>query len=263
MKKGIAALLLFLFTTPALVFGQTFDIANTYEIQDGASSPGDIIIASPNNGLTRTDVSYDNRILGVLQNTPVIVYRNAEASESAIVRTGDTVVNITDYNGNIQKGDYITSSPILGKGMKATKSGYVLGIATSNAESLEESVTFQGKTVNLSTVNVALKIEYAEISTARSVFRLLEYFNAAFFRNVQDPEKFVVVLRYLIAGLLTLIGATFAFFTISKTLTKGVESIGRNPLAKASIQFSMATNVLFVILGLVGVVILDFVILRL
>lgn len=110
---------------------------------------------------------------------------------------------------------------------------------------------------------VALRIEYAEISTARSVVRLLEYFNAALFRNIQNPEKFIQVLRYIGATMVVMMAFLISFITFSRSIPKGVEAIGRNPLASKAILFSIALNILFTLLiGSVGLF-AAFIILRL
>lgn len=258
----IASLLLFL-STPAIALAQNFNVATTYQINDAEAISGDILTTRPARGLIRSDSTYDTRIFGVLQDVPLIVYRsvNETSSQKPIIRAGDGVVNVTDINGPIQAGDYITSSQVAGKGMKANQSGYVIGVATSTVTPGAE-IEVEGRTVKTGRVNVAIRIEYAELNTSRNANRLLEQVNAAFFRNVQDPEKFTLVIRYIMAGIVSLVFFLISFFGFTRSTAKGIEAIGRNPLARRSIQLSIALHLgIAIIVCLIGLVI-SFLIIR-
>lgn len=248
--------------SPCPVFAQNFDIANTYKLDDKDAIPGDIIISTTGKGFVRADAAYDSRILGIYQQDPVMVVKNGDETKVPIVKFGSTSVNVSDLNGEIQPGDYITTSPLPGKGMKAIQSGYVIGIATSKPIAIDQTAQYQGRTLKLYTVDVSLRVEYAELSTARSNIRLLNSINSAFFKNLQDPEKFTVVVRYIIAGIISLITLIFGFISITRSISKGIESIGRNPLAKKSIQLSMAFNIGIVAAAFLIVLVIDFVIIR-
>ncbi|OGE31631.1 hypothetical protein A2631_00685 [Candidatus Daviesbacteria bacterium RIFCSPHIGHO2_01_FULL_44_29] len=243
------------------IYAQNFDIASTYTINDPEAGAGDII-SSGDNGLVRANVSYDNHIFGIIQENPVIVFTEASGSGRVIGRSGDSMVKITDFNGEIKIGDRVTSSPIAGYGMKATQSGYVIGVVTA-APSNTGSLSYQNRQFNAGTAQVALKIEYAELSTPRSSIRLLEYIGAAFFRNIQDPERFTQAVKAIIAGLIAIISFGIGFFAFSRAISKGVEAIGRNPLAKRAIQVSILIQLVLTIFttlaGLVGA----FIVLRL
>lgn len=267
MKKILIfslSLFIFLFSFSSLALAQGFNVASTYELDDQEAVSGDIIISSSERGLTRTDISYDNRIFGILQEPPLIVLRDAtsSASKKAIIRAGDAFVNVTDFNGEIKKGDFVTTSPILGKGMKAGQSGYAVGIATEDVRFTDTTSTIDNKTTRNGTVSVALRIEYAEITTVRNSFRLLNQLNAVFFRNIQDPEKFTLTLRYLIAGIIAILAFGIGFFSVSRSISKSVEGIARNPLAKQSILISVALQLLLTAVVAVVTVVVMYIIVR-
>ncbi len=219
------------------------DVAGTYVIADTGVVDGDVVVNTPS-GFARAIIAYDNNIFGVYSEKPTVVFRVADTGAKPIVRSGITTVNVTTANGEIKAGDYLTSSTAAGKGQKADRSGYVLGVALAGF-----SGAGQGK------IPVAIKVEYAELTTARSANRLLEALGASFFANVKDPERFALIIRYILAGLLLLICFGLGFWTFSRVLPKGVEAIGRNPLAKNTIYFSMVLNVgLIAIVGILGIV---------
>ncbi len=245
------------------IFAQSFNIASVYQISDKDAVNGDIIISNGDKGLTRTQVTYDNRIFGVIDTNPTVVLREASSSAIPVIRLGDVVVNVTDYNGDIKKGDLITSSPVLGKGMKAGQSGYVLGTALEDATYSGPSVQADTKQVKTGNVKTALRIEFAELTTARNSIALLDNLNTAFFRSVQNPEKFTLTIRYIIAGLIALIAFVVGFFTVARSISKSVDSIGRNPLAITTIMASVIFQIGLAIVGGLIAIALIYIIVRL
>jgi len=219
------------------------NVAGSYLVFDNDAKDGDILISS-SSGLVRTKIPYDDNIFGVLTDTPPVVFRFTEPGFKSVATSGVVSVNVVGTNGAIASGDSITSSDALGKGVKAIRSGYVLGVAMGSFGGQGE-----GK------IPVAIKGEYAELTTARNANRLFELLGASFFANVRDPEKFGQIIRYIAAGLVMLASIIFGFVTFSRSVPKGIEAIGRNPLAKNTIYLSMALNVgLVAVVGILGIV---------
>ncbi|MCL4390139.1 MAG: hypothetical protein M1484_04345 [Patescibacteria group bacterium] len=226
--------------SPIPVHAEGLDAAGTFAINDPGATSGDIIV-STQNGFKRATIPYDNNIFGVLADNSVVVLQSGEAGARPVARTGVATVNVVMANGAIAAGDYLTSSQTPGKAQKATQSGYVLGIALASADK-------DGQ------VPVALRIEYAELTTARNANRLLEYLGASFFSNVKNPEQFGMIVRYILAAVVLLISFGFGFITFSRSLPKAVEAIGRNPLARHTIYLSMALNVgMIAVVGIIGI----------
>ncbi len=88
--------------------------------------------------------SYDSNLLGVISTNPAMViegnsvqfmngdYHN-DPRHPAVALAGRVPVKVTNENGNIMPGDYLTSSASRpGFSMKATQSGYVIGQALEN-----------------------------------------------------------------------------------------------------------------------------------
>lgn len=261
----ILSALLYILDTPyyiPLAYSQGFNIASTYEIGDNEAVDGDILISNGNKGLVRTNISYDSKIFGIIDEKPIVVFREATDSGKPMLRVGEAIVNVTDYNGEVKKGDYVTTSPVLGKGMRAGQSGYVVGIALEDAVYSNNRSTVQGRSVKSGTVRVAIKIEYAELTTPRNTLRFLNELNAALFRNVQDPEKFTLVIRYIIAGLIVVLAFGIGFYSITRSISKAIESIGRNPLAKSAILASVMLQVGATVAAAIATVIVIFIIIR-
>jgi F0F1-type ATP synthase membrane subunit c/vacuolar-type H+-ATPase subunit K len=249
---------------PCPILAQTpgFEVTSVYEIADQEAVNGDLL-RNGENGITRTSFEYDSKLFGIHQDNPLIVFRNVDDTGIAIVRSGTAVVNVTTYNGEIKKGDFITSSTVPGKGQKATQSGYVLGMALENFSANESNrTTISGKEVAVGQIPVALRIEFAEIDRARSSNRLMEYLEAALFSNVQDQTQFFKIIRYTGSVVVLLATAIFAYLVFARTISSGVQAIGRNPLAKSSIQIAIILNIIFSAIVIILGIIASFVLLR-
>jgi F0F1-type ATP synthase membrane subunit c/vacuolar-type H+-ATPase subunit K len=239
------------------------EIAETFDMPEGATD-GDII-SYTDQGVVLSAREYDDKIFGVIETSPLVAYRRQDNTGLPVLRNGTAEVNVTTINGPIRTGDFITSTSLPGKGEKAVVSGYIVGVALADFGDQDgESISYTPPTgeggagarqVRSGKINVAIKIEYAELNTARNANRLFDVLNGALFRNVQDPEKFVNVIRYIAAGLAVLISFLIGFFTLARTIPKGIEALGRNPLARATIQFGIILNIIFTVgIALVGIV---------
>lgn len=242
---------------------QPTEITSTFDIADKQAVDGDIIVFSQSQGLIRASAAYDVRLFGVLQRNPLLVYRRSDNGGDPLLRSGVVLVNVSTLNGEIKAGDYLTSSEIAGLSEKASESGYVIGTALASfsakdGTSIDYKPTYapnQGKKITVGKVMAAVRIEYADLSSARSANRLFSYFSAAMFRNIQDPQRFTEIFRYIASGLVVLVAFAVGFLTFTRSIPKSIEAIGRNPLAAGAIRFSIILNIVFTILiGLVGII---------
>lgn len=244
-----------LYPTRSYAQNQSLDITSVYQIKDTETKEGDILVTS-SDGLKRASQSYDNKMFGVLQNEPVIVYRTGQTDAKPVMRTGTATVNVTTLNGPIKYGDYITTSPIAGKGQKATQSGYALGVALADFDG-KDATQIDGPAGKISSgkLLIAIRIEYAELTNPRFAGELFGFVGSSILENVRDPKQLGNVIRYLAAGLVVILSFTFGFLTFSRSISKSIEAIGRNPLAKNTIQLSMIINiVLLVITSIIGII---------
>lgn len=244
-----------LYTFPVHAQSEGLEVTSVYEIADTDSAQGDILVTT-DKGLFRVSKGFDSKMFGVVSDQPILVYRNNDIKGKPVVRSGTVTVNVTTLNGPIKYGDYITSSQIPGKGQKASESGYVLGIALATFDGTgADQVDGPFGKVASGKIPVAIKIEYAELTNPRFLSRLFSFIGSSFLENINDPKKFGTVVRYIAAGLIVLLSFTFGFLTFSRSIVKSIEALGRNPLAKATIQLSILINIaLLVVTGIIGIV---------
>lgn len=209
--------------------------ANSYAI-NGTDIQEGMIISHSDNVFRPSAEAYDKNIFGVVDLEPAVEFvRDPTLATFPIVRNGLTTVLVSGSNGAIVAGDRITSSEISGIGMKALKSGFSLGIAQSS---------FTGTTANdVGTVLIALDIQFtfADDSPASETIssRLLDILKLNTIATLESPTT---VMRYSL-GVLSILGAlTFSFFSFTRTAQKGIEAMGRNPLAKTAITQSVLIN---------------------
>lgn len=261
MKLFALLFVLFLFLypipntlNPTYAQAQGIEATSVYEIADPEAVEGDILKAS-DQGLVRPNIGFDNKMFGIISEKPLLVYRT-DVKGKPVVRSGVTQVNVTTLNGPIKNGDYITSSSIAGKGQKASESGYTIGMALGSfsGEGAPQIDGPRGK-VAAGTIPVAVRIEYTELTNPRFAGRLFGFVGTAFLENISDPKQLGNVVRFVAAGLVVLLSFTFGFLTFSRSIAKSIEALGRNPLAKSTIQLSMVINIgLLVVTAIVGIV---------
>lgn len=264
MKKvflSLFCILYSMFFIPA-VFAQDkgVEVTSVYEIKDNDAQDGDILTISEG-GLVRSKTISDDKIFGVIAQNPLLVFRENIDNGKPVIRSGVAKVNVTTLNGPIKYGDYITSSAIAGKGQKGGNTDYVLGIALQSFDgSGAEQIDGPSGKVASGKITVAVKIESAG-TTKFNLRKLFGLISLSFLENLRDPDKFNELIRYLIAGLIILLVFSFALVTYSRSITKSIEAIGRNPLAKTTIQLSMILNIiLLIIITILGIVAAIFII---
>lgn len=233
IKNFLKLLIIFLILFSFQAFADNLSfIAKNLEIDDEQAEIGDII-SQTEQGLVRSALPYDENMIGVIAENPIIVFGKPNDQTKEIVSLGETMVKVTDVNGEIKKGDFITSSEIAGKGQKADQSGFIIGRALENLNNNEDMI------------RVEINIQYQHALDGFSVSGVL----GPIWKQLGTPENIPEVLRYIFA--LILGGGSFfaGFVAFIKSLRKGVESLGRNPLAKKSINTA-------IILNLAGILIL-------
>jgi hypothetical protein len=229
----------------SLGIAQRPSIATYYKIVDPKTEPGDII-SRTEKGLEKAKKPYDPNLFGVIVEKPSIAWGKSTTSTRPVIFYGKAYVKVSNINGTIKKGDFITSSEIPGVGQKATRSGFVLGRALEDLNQKEKKI------------KVFVEIQYLSREGEKGIKKIWENI----MKGLERPENFPIVLRYLFA--LFVGGGSFfvGFISFVKALRNGIEAIGRNPLAKRSIQISLILNLIgIVILTLAGLGLALFVIL--
>lgn len=230
-------LLVFVIPNPVLAKDFSFGFANYYTIVDQKITDGDIICAT-SNAYTLCKKEYDSSIIGVVAKNPAVSLQTSDdiSGKYPVVTSGNALVLVSTQNGEIKKGDPLTTSTTPGVGMKANKTGYVIGLANEDL-----------KGNNTKTISVALNIHYF-LSNGKGSMGVTKNLSDIFtLSQMATFEQPTVVFKYLVAALVMILSIVLGFLTFSRTAVKGVEALGRNPLAGRLIQLGIGLNVLITI----------------
>jgi F0F1-type ATP synthase membrane subunit c/vacuolar-type H+-ATPase subunit K len=240
---GIVILLLLILTDKVNAQLESSGVAISVPVTESVT-PGSIV-CSYEEGFATCRENYDSSMYGIAVESAAIEVEDGELENSTlVVTTGVATVKVDATGGNIEDGDYITSSETSGVGIKAIRNGYVLGVA------MEAYSSDTPETVG--DIQVALNIHPASGLTS-SGSNLLQFIREGIAIPLFEPLE---SLRYILAVLMVLISFTLGMVYFGKSSRTGIEAIGRNPLAKKVIQMTVILNiVLTVVIVLVGLAI--------
>lgn len=161
------------------------DIAEVYE-SDGSVGVSELVaLGKQANVVTKSGTAYQKGIIGVYSESPGVLVGgetvlggsgNLAGNKIPVAIAGRVPVRVSDENGPIQIGDYLTSSSVPGVAMKATKPGPVIG------QALEQTDFFSGEPFASTDDHlVNIKIKFGTI---------LVFINVSY----ADPENFLAAL---------------------------------------------------------------------
>lgn len=225
-------LLVYFKAYPALaVESYSLSVGKTIQIQGEQVEDG-MIVSFIDGDYALTRQEYDRGMQGVITQTALAYFDDVGSTTTGYIisNTGDALVLVSGESGEIKKGDFITSSTTLGVGMKSVKNGHVLGTA------LEE---FNGKNKDQkSRILVALNIHQNAYQRKINT-NLLELFKEV---SATDYLSLWDWIRYILAAVVAISAFVLGFVYFGKVSARGVEAIGRNPLAGRLIQFGVILN---------------------
>lgn len=210
-------------------------IANYLQINASKIEDGDIISAS-DKGYVLSKTPYDSKMVGVVSLNPSVTFKSEGVKGYPVINTGTALIKVTDQDGDIKKGDFVTSSTTPGTGMKAGDSGYILGIALKD-------VKFSRKG-DIKQVEVNLNPHFVQFNSTFSS-SILDIFKIGKIAASEKPSK---VLQYIIAAIIMIASLGCGFIIFAKSVNTGLEALGRNPLAGRMIQLGIAFNVALIAL---------------
>lgn len=196
------------------------------------------VITQEGTEYTLSNFSYDPNIAGVIVEKPQISFRDINIDNPYYVTTsGEVLVNVTNANGNIVAGDYLTTSETPGKAVKALETGYIIGTALSSFES-----PTQGDEGQIY-VNLDFKMFYPSTNISSNIVDILR-------SSVSSPFLTPIEsLRYLLVFVVVISSFIIGFNSFGRIAKETVESLARNPLASGPIKKVMIFN--FVLTGII------------
>ena len=201
------------------------------EVQDGS------VVCSTKDGNLPCTRGYDPNMYGVISLNPAVWFQLAtpSAETKPVINTGKAQVLVTTANGPIAPGDFITSSDTPGVAQKAIKSGYILGSA------LQEYANTNPNEAQKILVSLTIKPAILTKGTNDNLLNLIQEGLESIFVTP------LAALRYVLAAVVVAASVILSMIYFGNITKRGIEALGRNPLAGARIQLSVILNVLLTI----------------
>lgn len=210
------------------------------------------LLSSTDKGAMLSSKPYDSQVIGVVSRDAAISILDSSTTGAVpVIGSGTVYVLVSSQQGNIKKGDYLTSSTIPGVGVKATHDGYILGTA------LEDYSSPDPKKID----KIAVDLNLTYFNSKPTLFgTLTDVIKVALFPTKDSPTP---VFKYVVAAVVVLGSFVLAFMTFGRTAAKGVEALGRNPSASKIIHLGIIFNVTIVVVIVLAGLTVAFFILRL
>jgi len=232
ITTGLIFLYTFLLPHPVFSFGIATGTALSVVAEDQDVVPGDVI-SYIDGKYVKASKPFDSAMFGVVTNEPAMTIDDTNLENSVlVVSDGEAFVRVSTTNGEIKRGDFVTSSGIPGVAQKADVGGQMLGIA------LQDYSAASPETID--DILVQLDIKFSTVESNVRV-NLIEFLRSGFQAPFLTP---LTSLRYLLAALITGGAFVIGFASFGKTSGSGVEALGRNPLAHKTIQRSIVFNLI-------------------
>lgn len=192
--------------------------------------------------------------------SPVTI--SGEGQKIFVATSGSYEVLVSNENGPIAQGDYISGSSLAGIGMKATDTqevvvGRAVQAFEGGGDSIGKSVTKDGETVSFGRIQVDIGIGKNPLQKVPDKDRVPDALQRV---ATTVADKPVSALRIYLALIVLAVTALVAGTTLFSGVRSTVISIGRNPLSKGMIfkglfQVLLLSLIIF-ITGLFGVYLL-------
>jgi len=229
-------------------------VAATIPLQGTPGEPGMVIRydeIADQYMVSRT--AYDALVYGVVGERPAIVYMTSTTSVP-VVTQGVTNVLVNMSNGDIRRGDLLTTSDTEGVAM-------VAGTSTMSvfAVVLEDAVPGAATVVAEVDVTRAQALQ----KSRQNIYAAAQAKAAAAAAGEEEPKPVISLLRKVFAGMLVLGALGFLLYSFRSILSSSVVSIGRNPRARTALILAAGGSMvmalviaLVTVLAAIGVLVL-------
>lgn len=247
------------------IFSQTVDFGVAYGViiappEQGAINDGHLVSLIEGN-YQLSQVEYDFNFVGVVDFSPdLLLDLSGDENSTPIVKTGQVYVLTSNQGGSIAIGDWLTTSSQPGIAIKANREqGAVIGQALEAYPADSDQAALILIALNPRAGSSLNSADTPSLSAAVNQF-LVDLFGLS---SDVTAERAYDLLRYLLAAIVIIISIIFSYYTFGRIARSGIEAVGRNPLARNSILFSVGFNVSVAAAIIFAGVIVSYLIIRL
>jgi len=229
-------------------------VGQAFVATNGLSSGALVAISSSNsNAVTLATNENVSSLTGVVSSYTGQSTASVGQGQVLVASSGTSYSLVSDINGPITKGNYITASTVAGVGARAIQSGTMVGTAQVNFSGHEpgdisKSVKIGSivKTIHIGQIPVQLQVGPESLDSGG-----LDSYIPPEVQNLADniAGHPVAALRLVLAGLLIIIGLVGSSVILYAAVRNSMVSIGRNPLARRYVYRGLL-QVMFIVLFL-------------
>ncbi len=223
------------------------------------------IVAFEDNAYRLSDKPYDSKIVGVVveQADIIVEEEGSSLADILMINKGETKILVNGETGPINVGDLLTASSIPGQAMKADKDGIIIAVAIDSFKpvSPHETSLIRGLVdIRFTTLGDTFSADSIGLSDQGMVSTIKRSVSEILGLGSGGLAGTSPIFRYTLATLVVGIAFISGFLLFGRIALRGVEALGRNPLARRTIMIGIITNSLFTVLLVALAVILAYII---
>ncbi len=221
----------------ATYVGATALISQSYSTSDDLSLAS-LVSLKDNSSDEVTAANHTNvdNLLGVVvtENSSSLSLTSSVGNQVQVATSGTLQVLVSDINGAIERGDYITASPITGVGMKATDNARIIGVAQGKIEGSTTQTIKDGsgkeQVVTIGAVSVLVNVSSYFKQPEKTLIptSIQNLANAFAGRNVS-------ALPIIVSAGIFVITLIIVVIIVYSMIRNAIISVGRNPLSQSAV----------------------------
>lgn len=219
----------------------------------GASGAGGALVVYDEDAQTYALASVANSadVFGVTVATPPLVFETA-TDTIPVVTSGSVYVQVTDANGQINRGDLLVSAGSAGLAAKAgPEQDHVFGMALQDAPAGEATILAQ---FDPRSAKALLSERRAAAEAAAEAERAAGEAGGATDAEEAAEERgpiaalFATYTRNVLAFIIAVGSLVFLMYTFRSTIINATLAVGRNPRARNAIMTVSVENIIFALI---------------
>lgn len=192
-------------------------------------------------------------MVGVLVEQADIVVEEGEPKEGdqLIITKGDAPIIVNGESGPIRPGEVLTSSATPGQAMKANVDGIAVAVALEAFNPKNEADTGVIRAlidVRFTTVGDSFSADSLGLTDTGMVSSIRKSVSELIGLGASGLGGTSPFFRYSLAVLVVAIAFVGGFLLFGRIALRGVEALGRNPLARKTIIFGIFINTVFTLM---------------
>lgn len=175
-------------------------------------------------------------LLGVVvsANSSSISITSSIVNQIQVATSGTMDVLVSNINGDIARGDFITASPIAGVGMKATDNARIIGVAQGSLRRPTAQTIKNGdgteREVNIGQVPVLVNVSSFFKQPERTIIPVaIQNLANSFAGREVSPLPIILSAGIFIVSLIVVAVIVYSM------IRNGIISVGRNPLSQSAV----------------------------